>query len=175
MDYYTYCYLDENNKPYYIGKGRKRRAYDVHKGVELPPRERVLFLKTNLSESDALRYEEYYISVIGRIDLGTGPLQNKCNGGGGSKGMTGKPCPEEKKKRISESNKRTKAKGISEETRKKMSEAAKKRCTPEWREGRRQHCLKMNKTREHAEKQRKAAHRRKRGEGAKFLKENKDK
>lgn len=27
MDFYVYCYLDENNKPFYVGKGRRNRAY----------------------------------------------------------------------------------------------------------------------------------------------------
>ena len=43
--FYTYCYLNENNIPYYIGKGTGRRAYHVHDNVSVPPKDRILILK----------------------------------------------------------------------------------------------------------------------------------
>lgn len=144
-DFYVYVYLKEDNKtPYYVGKGKGQRAFYHHKGVQAPPRERIKFLYENLTELDALDKEITTIKELGRLDLGTGPLENKCNGGAGSRGRKGKPLSEETKRKISEANKLTKRRGVSEETRRKMSEAAKKRCTPEWREGRRKHMQKLN-------------------------------
>ena len=85
--YYTYAYLREDRTPYYIGKGQKNRAF--HKGsrrLTPPPKERILFLKQNLTEEEAFRHEIYMISVFGRIDLGTGILRNLTDGGEGSSG-----------------------------------------------------------------------------------------
>jgi hypothetical protein len=83
--YYTYAYLREDRTPYYIGKGKENRAYKKH-NVETPPKNRILFLKQNLTESEAFAHEIYMISVLGRIDLGTGILKNKNAGGNGSSG-----------------------------------------------------------------------------------------
>ncbi len=85
-DYYTYAYLRKNGTPYYIGKGRGRRAFNSHGVINVPPKERILFLKTNLSEQDAFNHEIYMIAVFGRKDQGTGILRNQTNGGDGSSG-----------------------------------------------------------------------------------------
>jgi len=85
--FYTYAYLREDGTPYYIGKGKGRRAYSKNHSVFVPPEERILFLKKNLLEEDAYQHEAYMISVFGRKDLGTGILHNKTNGGDGTKGM----------------------------------------------------------------------------------------
>jgi hypothetical protein len=89
--YYTYAYLREDGTPYYIGKGKKKRAYDaMHKPVGKPPKERIVILKKNLTESEAFKHEIYMIDLFGRIDNGTGILRNKSDGGeGGRSGGVG--------------------------------------------------------------------------------------
>jgi hypothetical protein len=79
--FYTYAYLHEDRTPYYVGKGEGRRAYSKRHRVSVPPTDRILFLKTNLLEEDALKHEEYMIKVFGRKDNGTGILANLTDGG----------------------------------------------------------------------------------------------
>ena len=51
MEYYTYAYLREDGTPYYISKGKNRRAFDRKKHtVFVPSRDRIIFLKQNLTE-----------------------------------------------------------------------------------------------------------------------------
>jgi hypothetical protein len=95
-EYYTYAYLREDGTPYYIGKGKKDRAFKKHK-VETPPKNRILFLKKSLTEEEAFQHEKYMIAVFGRKDLGTGILENKNAGGNGS---SGKIYSEEERERI---------------------------------------------------------------------------
>jgi hypothetical protein len=80
-DFYTYAYIDSNGFPYYIGKGRGRRAYRKHSNVTVTSSDKVLILKKGLDESQALKHEEYMISVIGRQCSGEGALCNKLNRG----------------------------------------------------------------------------------------------
>lgn len=90
--FYTYAYLREDGSPYYIGKGKGRRAYHPHRRhAKCPPRERILFLKKNLSEEEAIKHEIYMIAVFGRKDLGTGILHNFTDGGEGKAGLKDKP------------------------------------------------------------------------------------
>ena len=117
-NYYTYAYLREDGTPYYIGKGKKYRAYKkVGRYCKTPPKDRILFLKKNLSEQEALKHEIYMISVLGRKDIGTGILRNLTDGG---EGQSGYITSEETKRKIGKAHK---GKLISEETRRKMSEA----------------------------------------------------
>ena len=95
-NYYTYAYLREDKTPYYIGKGRGRRAYSLHKHIPRPPKQRILILKKNLTEELAFKHEIYMIAVLGRKDLGTGILLNLSDGGEGSSGW--KPTQEQKRK-----------------------------------------------------------------------------
>ena len=155
MDYYTYAYLREDKTPYYIGKGKRRRAYDKYHKINLPPENRILILKRNLSNEEAVKHEKYMIAIFGRKDLGTGILHNKTEGGDGTPGrkdsietcekrrksLKGLKHSEESKKnmskgrmgmKLSEEHKKAISYGLtgckrSEETKKKMSESAKKR------------------------------------------------
>jgi hypothetical protein len=87
MEYYTYAYLREDGTPYYIGKGKNRRSFDRKKHtVFVPSKDRIIFLKQNLTEEQSIRHEIYMIAVFGRKDLGTGILHNKTDGGDGCSG-----------------------------------------------------------------------------------------
>lgn len=88
MEYYTYAYLREDGTPYYIGKGKGNRCYSKKgRPCAMPPRERILKLKKNLTEEEAFKHEIYMISVFGRKDLGAGILHNKTDGGDGVSGF----------------------------------------------------------------------------------------
>ena len=86
--FYTYAYLREDRTPYYVGKGKGRRLYKKGKGEVGKPtdKSRIIFLKQNITEQEALNHEIYMIAVLGRIDLGTGILRNKTDGGDGISG-----------------------------------------------------------------------------------------
>jgi len=121
--FYTYAYLREDGTPYYIGKGKGYRAYNKGKGeVRLPvDKDRIIFLKKNITEEEAFKHETYLIAVLGRKDLGTGILRNKTNGGDGN---SGKIVSEETKKKLSDFNT---GKVVSETTREKISKTLKGR------------------------------------------------
>ena len=102
--YYTYAYLREDGTHYYIGKGKGRRLYRKYENeIKLPKdKNRIIFLKQNLTEEDAFKHEIYMIAVLGRKDLGTGILRNKTNGGDGTSGYI---HTEETKKKMSKIHK----------------------------------------------------------------------
>jgi len=86
--FYTYAHLREDGTPYYIGKGKGRRAFSKQgRHLPVPSKERILFLKKNLTEREAFRHEVYMIAVFGRKDLGTGILRNLTDGGEGASGL----------------------------------------------------------------------------------------
>jgi len=100
--YYTYAYLREDKTPYYIGKGIGNRVYNKHMrkdGKNLLPKDksRIIFLKQNLTEEEAFKHEIYMIAVFGRIDLGTGILHNRTNGGNGGSSKYGHLTEKERK------------------------------------------------------------------------------
>jgi len=117
MKYYTYAYLREDGTPYYIGKGKGYRIYEKFNRKSLPPKDknRIIFLKKNLTEEEAFKHEIYMIAVFGRKDLGTGILRNLTCGGEGCSGLI---PSEDHRKKISISNK---GRIMSEENRQKIS------------------------------------------------------
>lgn len=139
MDYYVYEYLREDNTPYYIGKGRKNRAFTKQgHTVSPPPKDRIKFVKENLTEEQAKQLEIELIAKYGRKDLGTGILRNMTNGGEGSSGRVATKQMIEKLKQaranqITSEETREKMRRAhtgrihSEETKQKMSESAKGR------------------------------------------------
>lgn len=128
MNYYTYAYLRKDGIPYYIGKGKKDRAYQNTHTVRVPKdKSRILFLKKGLSEEQAYKHEKYMIFVLGRKDLNTGMLRNLTSGGEGNdfwkgkkrstedrlkmrKAQLGKKMPIETKRKISQALLNTKNK-----------------------------------------------------------------
>ena len=143
--YYIYSYLREDLSPYYIGKGSGRRAYTKGLKEVKPPKDksRVRILKADLAEEEAFLLEKLYILMFGRIDLGTGILRNKSDGGDGASGAIrseetreklrqanlGKKRPQWICDKISASNTGKKA---SAETKAKISAIHKgKKCTEE--------------------------------------------
>ena len=87
-NYYVYQYIREDGTPYYIGKGKNRRAWEPHRranGSDIRPKDktRIQILKENLSEQEAFDLEDALILEYGRKDLGTGILANLSNGGRG--------------------------------------------------------------------------------------------
>jgi hypothetical protein len=99
--YYIYAYLRNDGTPYYIGKGKDYRAWDVssHRNTKSPKdKTKIVIMESNLTEIGALALERFYIRWYGRKDLKTGILRNLTDGGEGTSGIY-----------------------VTEETRKKMS------------------------------------------------------
>jgi hypothetical protein len=117
MEYYTYAYLREDGTPYYIGKGKSNRINNTLHNINLPPEERRIFLKKNLTDEEARKHEIYMIAILGRKDLGTGILRNMTSGG---EGCAGRRLSDETKKKLSDAHK---GKKKSAAHRKKLSEA----------------------------------------------------
>ncbi len=101
-DYYTYAYLREDGTPYYIGLGQNKRAFNWHRHCPVPPRNRILFLKRNLTREEAIRHEIYLIAILGRKNIGTGRLINLTAGGESKNGF--RPTEEQKEKWRGENN-----------------------------------------------------------------------
>lgn len=108
--YYVYAYLRISNSqvssvgtPYYIGKGKGKRAFDGQHVVSVPrEKERIVIIKNYLSEAEAFELEKLLISYYGRVDNHTGILRNLTNGGEGGSGRV--ITEEYRKKFIGENN-----------------------------------------------------------------------
>lgn len=125
--FYVYKYLDENDVPYYVGKGKNNRAFEDHGVIPVPTDiKKIIIIEDNLTEEDAFSKEKEFIILYGRKDLGNGSLLNKTAGGQG----LSNPSIETKQK-LSENAKNgitgMLGKSHSEETKKKMSKSAKDR------------------------------------------------
>lgn len=101
---YTYGDYSFGYEPFYIGKGSGNRIFahlrkseslksNKHKQnkiekiiKETKEKPISIKLKENLIEADAYYVEENVIKTIGRIDLKTGPLSNRTDGGNGGSG-----------------------------------------------------------------------------------------
>lgn len=101
MEYYVYVYYREKTSkygeagsPYYIGIGKNKRAWTKGKNeVRKPLKEHLIVIeKSNISENTAKKIEIALINYFGRIDIGTGILRNKTNGGDGNQ-MIGEKNP----------------------------------------------------------------------------------
>lgn len=141
LHYYVYAYLRKSDlTPYYIGKGKKNRAYATH-NVSVPKdKSRIIFLETNLTNTGACAIERRMIKWYGRKNNKTGILRNLTDGGDGGNGgaVKGLPSPfkgkthtAEKREQISKSKTGKKTsrvyKPLSEETRQKLSKSKKGR------------------------------------------------
>ncbi|KKK52572.1 hypothetical protein LCGC14_3103540 [marine sediment metagenome] len=107
-------YLDFDNVPFYIGKGKGQRykisnhlyknntnTFLIRKIKKVSADNiKVHFLHENLTEDEAVYWERYWIKYIGRRDLKEGTLCNLTDGGEGS---TGRICSKETKQKISAS------------------------------------------------------------------------
>lgn len=86
-------YLDNDNIPFYIGKGKgdryliSKHLRGSHPHLNNKIRKlgitniQIQFLHKHLSEADALKQETYWIRHIGRKDQGSGSLCNLTDGG----------------------------------------------------------------------------------------------
>lgn len=86
-DYYIYAYVRADGTPYYIGKGKGRRAFLSHRnhGISTPKdKSKILFLERNLTNVGACALERRYIRWYGKKHDNTGILRNIADGGEGN-------------------------------------------------------------------------------------------
>lgn len=85
--YYVYQYLREDLTPYYVGKGKGKRAWSKGKN-HIPPtnKELIQIVAHKLSEHEAHLFEKKLIALYGRKNNGTGILKNLTDGGEGNSG-----------------------------------------------------------------------------------------
>ena len=139
--YYVYYYLRNKDSqsvpdgktgtPYYIGKGKTNRAWRGHtKTIRIPNDDSfIVIINENLTEEQAFKIETVHIKMWGRIDLNTGILRNKTDGGDGASGTVRSP---ETREKIRQTLKSRPGRKHSEQTKKLISQRNKSRIlTPE--------------------------------------------
>jgi CRISPR/Cas system-associated protein Cas5 (RAMP superfamily) len=104
--FYVYLHIRKTNgEPFYVGKGKNKRAFSTKKRNDWWNRivnkhdYDILFLEENLTEAEAFEKEVYWIKRIG--------LENLCNittGGSGGNTITNHPDKENILKKISLAN-----------------------------------------------------------------------
>lgn len=140
-------YLDTDNVPFYIGKGKDYRYATYYHLDESNPNRllknkihkvgvanvKIHFLHKDISEEESFSWERYWIKYIGRRDKGEGTLCNLTDGGEGQSGFI---HSEETRQKISKGNKGkpawnknktswSKGKKLSENHKRKIGEANK--------------------------------------------------
>ena len=85
----------KSGTPYYVGKGRGKRAYNQHGRHTPTPTDltKIVIASSGMKEEEAFQEETRLIKQYGRIDLGTGCLRNRTDGGEGQCGVH-RPKPE---------------------------------------------------------------------------------
>jgi hypothetical protein len=123
--YYVYAYIRLDGTPYYIGKGKGKRAVSKNHSVWVPNKNsgQIIILEKNLTEVGALAIERRLIRWWGKKHEG-GLLRNKADGGEGKSGYG-----------VSHRH--------SEETKRKLSEAKIGKCSPKLLEANRKTAEKL--------------------------------
>ncbi|MEJ5079775.1 NUMOD3 domain-containing DNA-binding protein [Ochrobactrum sp. MYb379] len=94
MEYYTYLWRDAGGVPFYVGKGKGKRAWHTYKRSvafkEVYARGgcAVEIVDWFIHEAEAHAYEMVLIERYGRRDIGSGTLVNLTDGGDGSSGLS---------------------------------------------------------------------------------------
>ena len=112
MNFYVYTYLRTDLTPYYIGKGSGNRAYHPtgHRNLVPKDKNRIVFIRTGISENSAFALERFYIKVYGRKGIDEhGILRNMTEGGSGASGHKQSTATRQKKREAN--NKRYAAMG----------------------------------------------------------------
>lgn len=117
-----------------MGKGK--RAWCDRHNVSLPPKDRIVILKENISREEAIALEIELIAKYGRKDLGTGILYNQTDGGDGAaqtgekNGMYGRKHTPETVAKIKEARAKQVMKPLTEEQKEHLRALRKGKARP---------------------------------------------